>query len=337
MTGFIISVFFGFVPMLAFAAILYWLDRFEREPKILLGVVFTWGALVAAGLAFLINTILGTGVYLITGSERLTEFATGTFLAPPIEETLKGFIVLVIFLMFRREFDSVLDGIVFAGIAALGFAATENTYYIYNYGYLENGLKGILQLVFIRVILVGWQHPFYTAFIGIGLAAARFQKSVWLGLLVTVAGWGAAVLTHSLHNIISGVVSGISGWVLGTTVDWIGWFILLVFIFWMINRERKWIKKHLRVEADRGTITPGQYRTAYSFWAQDVTRLIALFSGNFKATHRFYQLTSELAYKKEVQLRMGEDPENSAFIKRTQDELARLSPAARFLHEINLL
>jgi len=51
--GFILSLFFGFVPMLVFAWILYWLDRFEKEPKILLGVVFVWGAMVAAGVAFI--------------------------------------------------------------------------------------------------------------------------------------------------------------------------------------------------------------------------------------------------------------------------------------------
>ncbi|MCJ7700424.1 MAG: PrsW family intramembrane metalloprotease [Anaerolineales bacterium] len=172
--GFITSLLFGFVPMLVFSGILYWLDRYEKEPKLVLGVVFTWGAIVAAGAAFLINTILGMGVYSITGSDIFTELTTGSLVAPIIEETLKGLAVLLVYLIFRSEFDSLLDGSVFAGIAALGFAATENSYYIYNYGFLEGGYRDLFQLVFIRVILVGWQHPFYTAFIGIGLALARF-------------------------------------------------------------------------------------------------------------------------------------------------------------------
>lgn len=61
--GFITSLLFGFVPMLVFSGILYWLDRYEKESKLVLGVVFIWGAIVAAGAAFLINTILGMGVY----------------------------------------------------------------------------------------------------------------------------------------------------------------------------------------------------------------------------------------------------------------------------------
>ena len=32
----IVSLFFGFVPMFLFAAFVYWLDRYEKEPKLLL-------------------------------------------------------------------------------------------------------------------------------------------------------------------------------------------------------------------------------------------------------------------------------------------------------------
>ena len=148
--GLFLSLFFGFIPMLLFAGILYWLDRYEKEPRLLLAAAFVWGALISAGVAFVVNTVLGMGVYAVTGSAMLTELATGSLVAPPVEESLKGLAVLLIFLIFRSEFDSVLDGIVYAGITALGFAATENAYYIYNYGYLEGGYEGLLWLVFVR-------------------------------------------------------------------------------------------------------------------------------------------------------------------------------------------
>ena len=112
-----------------------------------------------------------------------------------MEETLKGLAVLVVFLVFRREFDSVLDGIIYAGVAALGFAATENAYYIYTYGYQESGWSGLLSLTFIRVILVGWQHPFYTAFFGIGLAVARLNRN-WTRQDHCPAAWAGAGHVH---------------------------------------------------------------------------------------------------------------------------------------------
>ena len=60
--GLSLSIFFGFAPVLFFAWIVYWLDRYEKEPGILLGGVFVWGAVIAAGAAFMINTTLGLGV-----------------------------------------------------------------------------------------------------------------------------------------------------------------------------------------------------------------------------------------------------------------------------------
>ena len=192
----LISVFFGFVPMFFFAYLVYWTDRYEREPIILLGAVFFWGAIVAAGAAFVVNTTLGLGIYALTASEALTDLTTGTLIAPLVEESLKGFAVLIVFLVFRKEFDTILDGIVYASIAALGFAATENVYYIYNYGYAESGVSGLIWLVFVRVILVGWQHPFYTSFTGISLAIARLSKPTWVKVIVPFVGFALAIFTH---------------------------------------------------------------------------------------------------------------------------------------------
>ena len=38
--AFLVSLFFGFVPMFMFAAFVNWLDRYEKEPKLLLGAAF---------------------------------------------------------------------------------------------------------------------------------------------------------------------------------------------------------------------------------------------------------------------------------------------------------
>ena len=139
----LVSIFFGFVPMFLFAGFINWLDRYEKEPKILLGATFMWGVLIAGGGAYIINTVLGMGVYIVTGSEGATDFATASIIAPIVEESLKGLAVLVVFLLFRKEFDSILDGVIYAGITALGFAAIENVLYIYNYGYQEGGWSGL--------------------------------------------------------------------------------------------------------------------------------------------------------------------------------------------------
>ncbi len=110
--GFIASAVIGFGTALFFASILYWLDRYEKEPILLLGGVFLWGAVIAAGSAFLINTVLGVGISIFTGSGLASDLATGSIVAPFVEETLKGLAVVAVFIVFHREFDSVLDGII---------------------------------------------------------------------------------------------------------------------------------------------------------------------------------------------------------------------------------
>jgi protease PrsW len=324
----LVSIFFGFVPMLLFAGFVNWLDRYEKEPKILLGGAFVWGVLVAGGGAYLINTVLGLGVYFLTGSEGVTDFTTGSIIAPFVEESLKGLAVLVVFLLFRKEFDSILDGLIYAGITALGFAALENVFYIYEYGYLDNGWEGLWSLVFIRVILVGWQHPFYTAFTGIGLAIARMNRNLLVKILAALGGFGTAVFTHAFHNTFGDLIGGLEGLAIGTLVDWIGWFFMLGFIIWMVVHERDILKRQLFDEVRDGHISPAQYHTALSF-AQTGARLQALASGSYLATSHFYQVCGELAHKKEQLAKLGEESGNTALIAKLRGEIISLAARAR--------
>lgn len=326
--GLLLSFAFGFLPMLLFAVFVYWLDRYEKEPKVLLGAVFSWGAVIAAGIAFVVNSLLGMGIYLLTGSKTAEVLTTGSLIAPVVEESLKGIAVLLVFLVFRNEFDSVLDGIVYAAVTALGFAATENFFYIYTYGYAESGLPGLFYLAFVRVIMVGWQHPFFTAFTGIGLAIARMSKNA-LQYIAPIIGWGVAVFVHSLHNSLSDLFSSSGNLLYGSVIDWIGWIFMFAFILWAISREQNWIKQQLSEEVALGVITPDQYRVASSAWSQNAARLSALSAGRFRQTNRFYQLCAELAHKKHQRSLLGDENARYTFmIDQMRTELARLSPFA---------
>jgi RsiW-degrading membrane proteinase PrsW (M82 family) len=325
--GLFLSIFFGFMPMLVYAWFVYWLDRYEKEPVHLIGIVFVWGAVVAAGAAYFINTILGIGVYLFTESERLAELTTGSLVAPVVEESLKGLAVLGIFLLYRIEFDSVLDGIIYAGITALGFAATENSYYIYQHGYLADGYSGLFRLVLIRVILVGWQHPFYTAFIGISIALARIYRQGWIRLLAPLAGWLIAVFLHSFHNTLASFLNGAASLLLGAIVDWTGWLFMFCTILIAITQEQRTISTQLVEEVQLGHLDQEQYQTACSALRQSRARLMALFTGKFRMVNRFYQITAELAHKKHQLQQIGDERGNLAIIQKLRGELISLAPA----------
>ncbi|MBP6179730.1 MAG: PrsW family intramembrane metalloprotease [Anaerolineales bacterium] len=321
--AFIVSLFFGFFPMFVFAAIVYWLDRYEKEPKALLGAAFFWGMAIAAGGAFILNTAFGVGIYIFTGSEGAAEVGTTSIVAPIVEEFLKGFAVLIVFFLFRKEFDSVLDGIIYGGIVGLGFAATENTLYIYRNGYLEAGWSGLFALAFIRVVLVGWMHAFFTAFTGIGFAVARMNRNILIKLAAPLIGFGVAVTTHGFHNTFGGLIGGFGGLAIGTFIDWVGWTMMLGFIFWLIGHERSIVRRQLYAEVSSGVITAAQYQKALSPW----TLTIAGFSG--RATARFYQACGELAHKKEQLAKHGDESGNTAVVEKLRAELASLSPHAK--------
>ena len=322
------ALFLGFVPMFMFAAFVNWLDRYEKEPKLLLGAAFLWGVVIAGGGAYILNTAFGIGIYAITGSEGAAEAGTTSIIAPIIEEGLKGLAVLVVFLLFRNEFDSVLDGIVYAAVTAMGFAAIENVLYIYRNGYLESGWEGFWVLAFIRVVLVGWMHPFFTAFTGIGLAIARMTRNVWVKFVAVATGYAIAVVAHAFHNTFSGLIGGVQGLLAGTFVDYLGYAVMFIFIIWMIVYERNILKKNLREELASGMISPKQYATATSFF-QTNAHFSALTSGTFRSTSRFYQVCGELAHKKEQLAKLGDENGNAKIIEKLRAELTQLAPQAK--------
>ncbi len=329
---FLLAVLLSFIPAFFYAYIIYWFDRYEKEPLLMLVGVFIWGAVVATIGAVIASVIVEFGIFLITQSEVITDLSGGSIVAPIVEESLKGFAVLIVFLLFRKEFDSYLDGIVYASVTALGFAATENVLYLYFGGFADGGLPGLFALFFLRVILGGWNHPVYTAFIGIGLAMTRLTRKTSIKIIAPIVGWFIGVTIHGLHNtmaVVLGMYLGLGGLVATIIVDWISWLIMLGIIIWAIFREKQWIKTYLQEEVEAGIISQDQFKKACSSWAQTATRMRAMFSKHYKPTRRFYQVCSELSQKKHQFHIFGEEKNNSAIIEKLRAELTQLAPNAK--------
>lgn len=287
--------------------------------------VFLWGSFVAASGAFLINTMAGASIYLFTQSENLSQLTVTVLIAPFVEEGLKGIAVLFVLLFFYSEFNSILDGIIFAGITALGFAATENMYYTYQYGFLEDGWSGLYQVFVLRSLQLGWTHPFYTSFIGIGLAVARSSKKYLKKIGAPLIGWGLAIFTHTIHNLIVYFISDPWGRIIRLIWDWGGWLVVLGIIIWATYREKRYLQLHIQPEVEAGLITSHQFKIASSAWRQWVAKLKALSKGRFKKTHRFYQLCGELSHLKQHRKQTGEVQDMSERISSMRKQLGALS------------
>jgi RsiW-degrading membrane proteinase PrsW (M82 family) len=322
------ALLLSFAPAFGCAALVYWIDRYEKEPLPLLSGLFAWGAVVAIVGAAVSEGLLSGVVQGATGSEKAADIAGTVVFAPLAEESLKGIALLLVFLFLRFELDSILDGLVYAGIVALGFAATENVFYLYD-GFTSDGWSGLFHLFFLRSVLGAWDHPFYTSFLGIGLAVARLNRSPTLRRLAPPIGWGVAVGFHALHNTLATLSEAAPG--LGLMmfmVDWSGWIGISGLILWAVYREGKLVGLHLAEEVALGRMTAAQLRTAASGRARSAARVRAAMTGQWRETCRFYQVCGELAHKKHLRERLGEEGCAPALVERLRDELARLSSQA---------
>jgi RsiW-degrading membrane proteinase PrsW (M82 family) len=311
----VIAAALAFVPTLIYALLVWWLDRYEKEPLPLLVVAFLWGAVPAVILAIVLEIGAGIPLQTLILAEAPREFAEISLVGPAVEEAVKAVILVVLFIAYKREFDDVLDGIVYGAMVGLGFAMVENVLYLQSIAYGEDGgpdLGAMFTLWLLRAGLFGLNHSMFTAFTGAALGLARSLKAGWQKGLVPVLGLVAAILFHALHNGLTSVV-GIVGEdeqsvelvlgaclaVLASDFGGIGLVVLLAIISSV--REGRIIRDTLREEVALGRLTPDEYDTLMSGRKRWSARWTVLFSLGFKRWRqigKFFDLATELAFRK---------------------------------------
>lgn len=319
-----ISIVMGVVPMLIYAGFLWWLDRWEKEPLHLLAAAFIWGFIPSAIIALISQIILDIPTTVVFGEHSLGyDLFSGSIIAPVTEEGVKALAVLLIFIFFYREFDSLLDGIIYGSLVGFGFAAIENILYFVSFGSEDPGTLGCL--IFMRAFLFGLNHAFFTSLTGLGFAAARYQRNILLKLLFPLLGLAAAIATHGLHNGL--VTFGIIGLPFAVLADWFGVAGVFVVALFSLYHESKWIKQYLAEEVEMGTLTAGQASTVGSFGGRIATNFSSLGGGlgHWWRTRRFYQQCAELAYKKHQLNKMGNEGGNQVIIEKLRGEVRGLS------------
>lgn len=326
-------------PVPLFVFLVLQLDRYEREPWRVLVAVFLWGALVATFASALLNDLIG-GIIGATFGEMLGEVITASAVAPIVEETAKGVALLLLLVILRREFDNVLDGIVYGSLVGIGFAMTENILY-FGRVYLEGGLVGLGVLFYVRIILGGFGHALYTATTGAALGFARETGSRLLAVVVPPLGYGLAVLQHAAWNFIAGallpsVLPDLDPLLLLFVVLPLeslfltgpGLLTLLLIALCAWRRESTVIRRHLAEEAASGTLTRAEYEALPSQRAR-LSREIEAFRrrgiSGWLAERELHQVATKLAFRKWHASR-GERP--TAAERLTPEERAREQIAA---------
>ena len=292
---FLIALPLALLPVPLLIALVLLLDRLEPEPRGNLVLCFAWGAGIAALLAAIINT---AGLLFITQPElgkSNGEFISATFGAPLVEETLKGMILFWLLWRRRQEFDGPTDGIMYAAMAGLGFAMTENIgYYISALVQPQVGGAELLGFTFVfRGLLSPFAHPAFTAMTGIGVAyAATHRRGGW----AVGAGLLGAVTLHGLWNGLSKI--GLPG--IAAAYVLVAWVLIVLVAVVVADRRRvvRLIWRFLPAYQASGVVTEADLRMLSTLRGRRAARLRARSTGGAavaRAVTEYQLAATELA------------------------------------------
>lgn len=283
------------LPMLVIYLWIPWIvDRYDPEPTWALAMTLAWGAIAACGFSALINTTVHAFGDAAFGSGA-GDILSACISAPIVEELTKGMAVFFMFFFMRRQFDGVVDGVIYATFAALGFAAVENILYYGNAAKAEmlQDKEGLFIGTFIvRGVLAPWGHPLYTSMTGLGFGIARETNKAWLKWLAPIGGYAFAVILHAVWNTAATLSKDLV--VLMLPLWFLFVFAFFALVLYLVVRKGRIIRDHLKDEVLMGNLTPWELGLVTS----PIGRLRATFSWGGGAGRRFIDAAARLALSK---------------------------------------
>ncbi|NUR87507.1 MAG: PrsW family intramembrane metalloprotease [Nonomuraea sp.] len=252
---FFIALTLAIAPVPVLLAAVLALDRLEPEPRSNLIFAFAWGMGVAVLAAGVINSLnLHYIVDTVGISQDSARNIAATFGAPPVEETMKGLVLLGLLRFRRAELDGPTDGIIYASMVGLGFAMSENVSYYLRALMSEDGLTGLAVTVVLRGILSPFAHPLFTSMIGVAVAYAARHTGPGR-IYIILAGWIGAMTLHGLWNGLASY-GGFPGLVIAYLVLLVVLVVLIVVVFRDRSRIVALLQRYLPPYQPTGLVGP---------------------------------------------------------------------------------
>jgi RsiW-degrading membrane proteinase PrsW (M82 family) len=304
------------ISALGVAAVVFLLDRYEREPVLVLLGAFLWGAVIAIPPVLFVERVV-SGALLphlqaVGTWGRLARALAQAGNAGVTEEAIKGAGLVLLLWALRDEFDNVTDGAIYGALIGAGFAMVEN------FAYFAASPRGALGFVIVGRIVLGWlSHSTFTACFGVGLGfareAARGQRGRWLAPLV---GFAAALALHTLFDwvafgldalTVSGTLARVGALALPGAVllEYGPLFVaevwLLRIVLGSLEREAEVVREYLAGEVMGAYVTPDEYTLLqHAQLRSSAERFYALRYGAraYLTARAFYQTATGLAFRK---------------------------------------
>jgi RsiW-degrading membrane proteinase PrsW (M82 family) len=270
------------------ALAIYWLDLFEREPKLMLAAAVIWGGVIATSLAAYANeawlSVLGK-----MGSPEFVAAWGTAIVGPGVEETLKLMGVVVLFLMASAEFDGVLDGFVYGAMVGLGFTVVEDVSYFIRHvvdaaSPTVDQAGPVIDTFLIRVVGGGlYGHVLFTGLTGTGFAYLVTKRSTPMpgriagATLCMAAGVTAHVVWNSpwMESVL-GSDPSVLQWIEYGAIKGMPFLILLGILVVLATRsEESNFRAIVAGEPDAAVITDDEVRSLRSLWTRRSARSAA--------------------------------------------------------------
>lgn len=208
------------VPIVCVFVFIYIMDKYEKEPIRLLLFNFFLGAIVSIIITTVLYVIIDIPLPLRDHTSVFEQFIKAFFVVGLTEEFSK-YIIVRYYAQPNDEFNEPFDGIVYAVMVSMGFAATENIMYVF---------QGGMETAVIRAFTAVPAHATFAILMGYYMGKAKFSNN---RVLLNLTGLLLAALFHGAYDFFLFIdfIPGI----------WVGAFISL---FIGIILSRKAIRKH---------------------------------------------------------------------------------------------
>jgi RsiW-degrading membrane proteinase PrsW (M82 family) len=349
LTALTLSGLLAVVPL----ALLWFLDRRERESTWLLAAAFLWGGCIATALALPFNSAFfqlidawvarHPAVTMVLGPDAAIMLAA-PISAPIVEETAKALGVLLIFWFLRAEFDNMRDGFVYGAVVGVGFNWSEAALYVAQ-GYAQSGVAPYSQELGSRYALLGLGgHAMFTGLFGAGLGLALQTSRAWLRILAPILGFVLAIAAHMLNNslpllaALAGAAAGespvahepvadvgfLDAFLSGSLIQLVVFLPFLLIAGLALWRSGVWERRVVREElADEvgHAVSQDEYQAIVRDRVFRTRRINGI---RRRASSALVNAQHELAFRKRRVRDEGNDPQRDHLVSHWREEIRRL-------------